>query len=121
MTEQRLSRADEIYLEHILHGQIETKSFWLEQMVDWNTDELGNTPLEQFALILEEVSVYEYVCQLFNIQEGEISVNCIRWGNGIITDIDEFNNYITIQRLDSHIFKLSHQQFNAEHWSFANT
>ncbi|UYZ83053.1 hypothetical protein MTZ49_10610 [Entomomonas sp. E2T0] len=49
-------------------------------------DEAGNTPEEQFNLILEPVSTYEYVMQ--QIKNGaEIRVSNKEYGKGIITQV----------------------------------
>lgn len=51
------------YLEHTLHGQIESEAFWREQLASWDTDCAGNTPEQQFDLILEESSQFYYLMQ----------------------------------------------------------
>lgn len=51
------------YLRHILHDQIESETFWLNEMAGWETDEAGNTPEQQFQLILEPATKEEYLAK----------------------------------------------------------
>lgn len=51
------------YLRHILHDQIESEKFWLNEMASWETDEAGNTPQQQFELILEPATKEQYLAQ----------------------------------------------------------